>query len=117
MKRKQEGLTIIGFLLVAAVVVIFGLVGFRVLPAYIEYFSVQKAVQTALDDSPTGDIVEVRRAFDRKLGASYIESVRPADLTVSRDGNKIVATCAWQRILPIIGNASILLDFEATATR
>jgi len=42
-RQSQRGLSIIGFLLVAAVVIIFALVGFRVLPSYIEYFSVQKA--------------------------------------------------------------------------
>ena len=117
MMRSERGLTILGFIFVAAIVVIGALVGFRVLPAYVEYFSVQKALQTALDDSPTGSVAEVRRAFDRKLGGSYIDSVRPQDVQVSRDGNVITVSVAWQRILHIIGNASILLEFDASASR
>jgi len=38
-------------------------------------------------------------------------------VTIRRQGNQLVALCAWQRILPMIGNASILLDFDATATK
>jgi Domain of unknown function (DUF4845) len=117
MMRNERGITILGFLFVAAVVITVALVGFRVLPAYIEYFAVQKALQTALEDAPTGNIAEVRRAFDRKSGAGYIESVRPADVQVSRQGNAITATASWQRVLPMIGNASILLDFDASASR
>jgi len=36
---------------------------------------------------------------------------------VGREGNAIVATLAWQKILHMIGNASILLEFEARSTR
>ena len=117
MMRSERGITILGFLFVAAVVVTVALVGFRVMPAYIEYFAVQKALQTALEDSPTGTLAEVRRAFDRKSSAGYIESVRPADVQISRQGGAITATASWQRVLPMIGNASILLDFDASATR
>jgi len=117
MRRNERGITLLGFLLVAAVVVIFALVGFRVMPAYIEYFAVQKALQQALEDSPTGNVAEIRRAFDRKTSAGYIESVRPADVQVTRQSNQITAAVSWQRVLPMIANASILLDFDASATR
>ena len=115
--RNERGITILGFLFVAAVVVTVALVGFRVTPAYIEYFAVQKALQQALADAPTGNVGEVRGAYDRKASAGYIESVRPSDIQVSRQGGVITATASWQRVLPMIGNASILLDFDATASR
>ena len=117
MIRHERGITILGFIFVAAVVIVVALVGFRVLPAYIEYFAVQKALQQALDDSPGGNVQEVRRAFDRKVSAGYIESVRAADVQVTRQQNAITASVGWQRILPMVGNASILLDFDAAATR
>ena len=117
MVRSQRGITILGFLFVAVVVVIFALVGFRVMPAYIEYFAVQKALQQALDDAPDGNVAEVRRAFDRKVSAGYIESVQPRDIQVTRQSNQITAAVSWQRVLPMVGNASILLDFDASATR
>ena len=116
MRRGERGLTILGFLFVAVVVVTVALVGFRVMPAYVEYFAVKKALEQALDDAPTGNVQEVRRAFDRKLGAGYIESVRPSDVQVSRDGNKLVASASWQRILPMVANASILLDFDVAVS-
>jgi hypothetical protein len=102
-RAKQGGLTIWGFLFVAAVVVIFGVVGFRVTPAYIEYFAVQKAL--------------VRRAFERRADAGYIESVRASDVVVTKDGNRITASASWNRTLPLVANASILLEFEAIASR
>jgi Tfp pilus assembly protein PilE len=45
---RQRGLTILGFMLVAAVVVVFAMVGFRVVPSYVEYFSVKKALEDTM---------------------------------------------------------------------
>jgi len=116
MMRSQRGLTILGFLFVAAVVVTIALVGFRVFPAYVEYFAVKKALEQAVTEAPTGSVQEIRRAFDFKAVAGYIESVRGNDITVSRDSNRLTASVAWQRVLHMIGNASILLEFDVSAS-
>ena len=55
--------------------------------------------------------------MDRRISADYVDSVRASDVLVTREGNLIVATLTWQKVLPMIGNASILLDFEARSTR
>jgi hypothetical protein len=117
MARGERGITILGFLFVAVVVVAVALIGFRVLPAYVEYVSVQKALQAAIDETPSGNVGDIRRSFDRKIGAGYVDSVRPSDVQVSRQNNVITASVSWQRILPLIANVSILLDFDAEASR
>ena len=115
--RAQRGITLSGFIFVAALVMVIGLVGFRMVPAYIEYFSVKKAVQGALDDSVTLTPTEIKKWFDRRISADYIDSVGTKDLEVTKDGNQIVATVVWQRKLPLVANVSLLLDFEAQARR
>ncbi len=50
-RAKARGLTIIGFLLVAAVAVIFIAVGARMVPAYIEFYSVQRSLEKSLADA------------------------------------------------------------------
>jgi uncharacterized protein DUF4845 len=116
-RGRQHGLTIIGFLLVAAVVVIFVVVGARTVPAYIEWYSVQKAVEKALQDARDPNAIEVRRAFDRYLATDYIQSVRASDLEVTKEGNAVVASVAWTRILPLVANVSLYLEFDARASR
>ena len=89
------------------------------MPAYIEYFSVQKALdQTLLDESPNPTIAEIRRV-DRPPAVAPTTSTRsaPATSMVGREGNQIVATLSWQKMLHMIGNASILLEFDAYARR
>lgn len=119
LRKAQQGLTIVGFLLVAAVVVIFAMVGFRVVPSYVEYY----AVKRSLEDTMRGGAVDpnnplpFRKELERRLQTSYVENVKAADAILTRNGTQIVAELAWERRLPMFGNASILLEFETTAAR
>jgi len=116
-RHGQRGLTIIGFLFVAAVVVVAVLVGFRVFPSYVEYYTVQKALEASLADTTNQTPQDLRRSLERRLSADYVDAVRASDVTISKEGNTIVASLAWQKVLHMAGNASILLEFEATANR
>jgi hypothetical protein len=116
---RHRGLTIIGFLLVAAVVVIFAMVGFRVIPSYIEYYSVRKA----LDDTMRGGSADPNntaafcKELERRLQTSYVEGVKATDVILQRSGTQVTAELAWERRLHMFGNMYILLEFEATSAR
>ena len=107
----------IGFLFVAAVVLVLALLSFRVIPAYIEYFSVQKALEGALADSKDLSKLDIRRLVERRIGADYIDSVNANDLEVTKTGNVVTASISWQNKLHLVGNASLLLEFDASASR
>ena len=118
MRTRQRGLSIIGFLFVAAVVIVIVMVGFRVMPAYIEYYSIQKALEQSLHDAKDlNSAAEIRNAFQRRADAGYIESVSAKDLEIAKTKNEVTASVGWTRKLPMVANASILLEFEASATR
>jgi hypothetical protein len=115
--RRQGGLTVIGFLFVALVVVVVALIGFRMLPSYIEYFSVQKALKGALEDAVDGQPATVRSFFVRRLDADYVESLHWQDLEVSKENNQIVGNISWETRLPLVYNVSLVIDFEVTEAR
>ena len=117
-RHYQSGLSILGFIFVAAVVVSVALLGFRVAPSYIEYFSVEKTLRQTLAGS--GDqvtLTQFRRDFDLKASADYIDSVRGSDVEVSREGNAVVASASWTVTLHLFANVSLLLDFTASASK
>jgi Tfp pilus assembly protein PilV len=115
--RAQSGLSMIGFLFVAAVVIVVTLLAFRTFPAYMEYYTIQKALEAALREAPDPSLNNVRRAMDRKLSSDYAEAVTAKDVEVSKNGNQITASVSWQKKLPLVYNASLLLEFDASATR
>lgn len=114
---RQRGLSMIGFLFTAAVVITVALIGFRVLPSYIEYFAVKKALEATLADDAVQNVRDVRNAMSRRMDAQYIDAVKAADIQVNKVGNALVATVSWQQVLHMIGNASILLDFNVEVSK
>ena len=117
--ETQKGLTIFGFLLVAAVVVIFAMVGFRVIPSYVEYYSVKKSLDDTMRSGSVdpNNQVAFRKELERRLQTSYVENVKATDALLTRNGSQLVAELAWERRLHMFGNAYILLEFEAISTR
>ncbi|HXV08717.1 MAG TPA: DUF4845 domain-containing protein [Burkholderiales bacterium] len=117
--RTQRGLSLIGLLLVSAVVVMVALIGFKVLPAYIEYLAIKKAV-TEIAYAPEtrgGQANEVRKAFDRRATIDNITSITGQDLEVSKmgDGFEVIASYSVQ--VPLFGNVSACIDFIAEGGR
>ena len=117
-RTRQRGLSMLGFLFVTVVVVTCVMIGFRVLPAYIEYYSVKQALEQALSDAKDiNSTTEIRNAFQKRADAGYIESVQGRDVDITKFKNEVTASATWTRKLPLVANVSLFLDFEASATR
>lgn len=116
-QRSQRGLSMVGFLFVAAVVMVVALLAFRMVPAYIEYYTVQRALENALADTNDPTLANVRRAMERKLDADYADAVTAKDVDVVRSGNVVTASVSWEKKLPLVYNVSLLLEFDVRATK
>ncbi len=55
--------------------------------------------------------------MDRKLSADYADAITPKDVAVTKNGNVVTASASWQKILPLVSNVSLLLEFDASASR
>jgi hypothetical protein len=117
-RKRQRGLTMIGFLFVTIVVVIAILLGFTITPAFIEYYSVTKALdKTLVEAKDLNSTRDIRAAFQRVADAGYIDSVSAKDIEIAKNKNEITLSISWTRKLHLVGNASLLLEFDASATR
>ena len=109
--KKQSGMTFIGLVLVIAAVVCIAIVGMKVAPAYGEFMNIKKAVKKAAGEADNKKAIAA--SFDRTAQIDNIERVKGADLVV----NNGVASVEYQVVIPIVANASILLDFSATSAK
>jgi len=74
----------------------------------------------ALEEALTsGDPTQanIRRSVERKLNADYVDAVNAKDVQVTKNGNKITASVSWEQKLPLFHNVSLLMEFNAEATR
>jgi hypothetical protein len=108
-KQQQRGLTFLGLLIVGIVLAFAGVVLAQVVPTYIEYLAVQKAV----DKSSAGTTVsEVRSLFDKAAQIDDIRTISARDLEVSKDGDRVVVSFAYSREIHLAGPAHLVMKYE-----
>jgi hypothetical protein len=115
MKRTQSGMTLIGFIIVLAVVGVFIYMGMKVIPMYSEYFAVKQALSQMADESGLSqqDPKRIKDAFFRRLYVSYAENVKPADVKLERKDAGYLMTVDYEVRRPLISNFDIVGHFKA----
>jgi hypothetical protein len=116
MKRMQSGMTLIGFVMVLAVVGLFAYVGMKLLPMYSEFYAVKSALKglSAEPGIADQDPAKIQDLFFRRLYISYAENVKPEDVKIKR------VDAGWQMDVnyevrkPIIANLDVVGKFTAT---
>ena len=67
MRQEQRGVSLLGLIMILFVLVIIGIFSLKLIPAYIEFFKAQAAIEAiASDRSRTSSVNEVRKAFDAR---------------------------------------------------
>ena len=115
-RSRQAGVSLGGLLMIMFVVVILGIFGMKLVPAYIEYAKCKTAIEAiAHDRSKTSSVAEVRKAFDARATIDDISAVKAADLEVTKDGNDVVISFSYRKEVPIAGNVGLYVDFAASS--
>jgi hypothetical protein len=119
---KQRGMTFIGLVLIIAGVIFVATIGIKLYPAYMEFFTVKKAVNRIATDSSFSDMTpkEIMESFNKSASIDNITAISGRDLIIEKGEGKPVVSAEYQVVVPIIGNVSALLDFftstDSTAT-
>ncbi len=112
--RGERGLTLLGLIIVLGVIAFFVLLGFRLMPAYMEYFTIKRII-TDLANNPElkdASAKDVQIAFERRAAIDYISAVKGTDLQVDKEGDGISISASWEQKVPIVYNISALIAFE-----
>jgi Tfp pilus assembly protein PilE len=116
MKSRQSGITLIGFLIVMAVVGFFAFMAMKLLPSYSEYMGVVKAMnQIATEGTGGKTLDDIRRELMFKMNFQYVDdaTIKPTDITILRNnGDTNQLHVDYDKQIPFMYNISFLLHFE-----
>ncbi len=115
--QRQRGLSFLGFIAVAALLAAAALIGFKVTPVYIEYFTVKKVLASTAMEGKDAQPAEIRRLLERKLAADYVEAITSGDLEIEKDAGQIVLSVEYTRKVPLVANVSLFFDFAVSTRR
>ena len=105
----------LGMLVVGIIIVFVAIGGLKIAPAYIEYFTVKKAIVGVAQTTGRGTVGEVRQAFDRRAQIDDIDVIAGKDLEITKEGNDIVISFAYPKRISLFGNVSVVIEFAASS--
>lgn len=117
--RKQSGLGMIGVLFLCVAIVIGAIGGMKVVPAYLEYFNIKKAVKGIVQSGQAAKSTpgEIRELFERRRAIDDFDSVTGRDLQITKSGNDVEISYSYQRKIPLFANVNLLIDFSGSSSQ
>jgi hypothetical protein len=114
--RKQQGLSFISLLAYFALGGIVVLLALKLIPVYLEYFSIKKvlASMSISEEVKTGTVGDIRRSFEKRSQIDNIVAIKAADLEITKEGGDAVVSAAWQQEVPLFPGWKLVIDFNVS---
>lgn len=115
-QRRQQGLSSVGWLLIASIAGFFILTFFSVFPMYYESYKIG-ATLNSIQEDPSID-VKSRSAIWEKMQKSFyidnVSSVKREDVKMTRKDGKTTITVSYEARAHFIANLTLVGSFDQT---
>ncbi len=113
LKSGQRGVTFLGLLFIGGILAVSGVILAQVVPTLIELQSIHKAAKKAATEGST--VADVRSTFDKAAQINDIKSITSQDLNITKEGERIVVSFAYEREIHLAGPAWLTLKYEGNS--
>lgn len=115
-RRKQGGITLLGFIIVAAVVGFFIYVGIKLFPMYSEYYSVKSALKGLSTEAGVANYepAKIQDLLFRRLFVSYTQNVKKEHVKIQKADNGWRVDVQYEVRKPLVFNLDVVGKFHAT---
>ncbi len=111
-KSRQRGVSFFTLVFILVVLGGVGMMAMQTLPSFLEYQAAIKAINKARSE-PT--VAGVRNAFDRAAQIDNITSITGKDLEVTKEGDTVVVSFAYDKEFHMVGPAYLLMKYRASS--
>jgi hypothetical protein len=115
--RKQRGLTLIGFVIVLSIVLLFAYAGMRLIPMYLEYYALVDAMEK-LEDDPMAKAMapyKIKQSIQMSLWASYASNnIKNEHIRISKKSDGINVRVVYEVRKDFLGNIDLIGSFDRT---
>lgn len=112
---RQQGITLIGFIILAAFVGMFVLAGIKLVPVYLEFAKVQSTLTKVKDEfegqrPSTG---EVRSAIQRRFDIEDVRAITAKDVKISPIEGGLELRATYDGRVSYLGNLYLVAEFDS----
>jgi hypothetical protein len=114
--KRQQGMTLLGFLAILAIVSFFAFLIMRLFPVYSEYYSVVRSMKQVQAEPgiSTKSVERIKESLSRKLYISYVTSVKSTNVRILRQGGGVQLNVSYEVRGPLMYNLEYIAKFDKT---
>lgn len=114
MRKRQQGITAIGFVILAAIVAVIGFAALKLTPVYLEHMKVVSLLGDIEEelDGQNATPREIRTAIAKRINIEMINALKAQDFTIKKTENGYTVRAEYERSVPYLGNLFLLAKFN-----
>ena len=119
MANKQRGVSLEGTLVVIVLLIVVGVGAMKVLPSYMENGTIKTILDTIAHDPEMqgASVKDIRLSFAKRAMMNNINVVSANDIEVSKDAGGLSLSISYSVKIPLVSNASLLLEFDTSNSK
>jgi hypothetical protein len=117
MRKRQTGISLIGFIFFGIGIIFVAIFAFKLVPAYLDQYTITKIMKQIANNPEFANATaaDVRAAWARQTTIDHVQAISQEDLEISREGGALVIRSQYQVVIPLIVTVSLLVDFKASS--
>jgi hypothetical protein len=116
MRRRQQGMGYIGYIMLAVIIGFLVKIFSTCSPPYIDFHSLDAAIQGSINEAKGSNpsITDLQKSISTHLQVEGVTLQSKDDLVISKDGNTITAVLKYDVQRPFIANVDLVFHFNKT---
>ncbi|MBE2294728.1 MAG: DUF4845 domain-containing protein [Phycisphaerales bacterium] len=110
-REDQQGITVIGILLVMIVIAFVALIGMKVVPMYIQYFTVKSSIESIRKEPQLAQMssTDIQTAIQKRFDIGYVNNITAKDLKIRNEQGGRVLNLVYQDERELFYGLSVVL--------
>ena len=113
----QKGVSLTGLILVLIAIALIATLGFKVVPAFIEYNTIKKIFQSMAEDPTLRSArrPELERAWAARATVDNIQSLDGSLIDYTKEADGWLISAEYSRKVPLFRNTALCIDFKPSS--
>ena len=111
--KGQRGIGFLGIFFICVVIVLGSIGAMKIVPAYLEYYSIKDAINKVLAAGPNS-VLDIKRSFEKQIEINNIQAISSTDLEIVKDGSEFTISFAYPVKIHMFNNVFVCIDFAGT---
>lgn len=112
-RQYQDGMTAAGWMIIMAIVLFFMYLAIKLVPAYMEYFSIKSSIQSVAEEADSNSSKsDIERLVAGRFSVNNIDIIKAKDVEIKEITGGKALYVEYENRISLFGNVSALVEFK-----